>query len=136
MQLCTQNQWSYARAKREPAVAALHVVVVLHALAVVAEQLDALGQIRAVRRDRAAVAISAEVLAGIEAERADVADAADALALVFGAVGLTRIFDDLEAATLRDSISLVSAVGTWSQVSWDRWPRCPLEFRGFFRLSR
>ena len=52
--------------------------------------------------DHAAFAVGAEVLAGVEAEARHVAEAADAAALVFGAVRLRRVLDDDQAVSPRD----------------------------------
>ncbi len=52
--------------------------------------------------DHAALAVGTEVLAGIEAEAAHVAEAADATALVLGAVRLAGILDHDQAVAARD----------------------------------
>ena len=49
-----------------------------------------------------ALAVRAEILAGIKTEAADVADAAGPAALVFGAVRLGRVLDDDEVVPARD----------------------------------
>ncbi len=53
-----------------------------------------LGDVTAGCCQESAIAICAEVLPGIEAEAADVTQAAGAFAAVNRAVGLRRIFDD------------------------------------------
>src|SRR5438477_281367 len=91
----------------EPTVVALDVVKVLCRLAVVAEQPTLACELRVVGRDGPRLAACAEVLAGIEAEGGSVTErsrrppAILALRIVFGAMRLARVFDDLHAVPLR-----------------------------------
>src|SRR5438270_13350045 len=62
-----------------------------------AENSNALGKRRVVRRHRAAIAVGAEVLAGVEAPRHRIAVCAETFALVARAVSLGGILDELEA---------------------------------------
>jgi hypothetical protein len=59
-------------------------------------------EVVAVGGDHAAIAHAAEVLAGVEAERAEVADRPAAAALVPRAVRLAVVFDHLQAVLRRD----------------------------------
>ena len=81
----------------EPAVVALHLVDVLHPRAVVAQHAEAVGQLRVVGGDGAAVAQGAQVLAGIEAPGHGIAVRAQALALVARAVRLRAVFQHAQA---------------------------------------
>src|SRR5262249_19020008 len=69
------------------------LVAITHARAVVTELLDRLRERRVVRRHRAGVAVSPEVLAGVETERRAVAEAARPPSFVDRAVGLARVFE-------------------------------------------
>src|SRR5690606_15724683 len=57
--------------------------------------------------DNAAFAIGAEVFAGIEAEAAGDANAAGALSIIFGAMGLAGILDDGEPVASGDDQDVV-----------------------------
>src|SRR5438067_1649185 len=85
-----------------PVVVAPQHVVVLLRLTPVAQHADRLGVAGVARRDEAAFAAGAKVLARIEAETREVADAADAAAAVLRAVRLARVFDDDQIALARD----------------------------------
>ena len=69
-------------------------MVILHTLAVIAQQPQPGGRRVIVGYDQAGVAVRAEVFRGIEAERGRVAEASRAAIPVPGAVRLRRILDD------------------------------------------
>src|SRR5207248_10075459 len=79
-------------------VIALQDVVVLPLRAPVAEHADHAVGLGAVGEDRASLAVSSEVLAGVEAEAGQVTEAADPVPFVLGAVSLGGIFDDDQTA--------------------------------------
>ena len=84
-------------------VEALQDVVVALFLAPVAQHADRSWHVLVVvGDDDAALAVGAEVLAGIEAEAAGHADAAGAAALVLGAVRLAGVLDDGNAVAVGD----------------------------------
>ena len=94
----------------------------MHALRVlteVPEQPDPLGELGVVRRHGACVAERAEVLAGVEAERCEAAEASDAPAPVPGAVRLTGVLDECDAAVLRESQQRVDIDGMSVEVDGD-----------------
>ncbi len=73
------------------------LVVVLGPLAIVAHHPHLLGQLPVIRRERAGVAVSSQVLARIEAEGAKRPDGPGAAPLVPGAVGLAGVLDHRQA---------------------------------------
>jgi hypothetical protein len=73
-----------------------HGMVVFSALAVVAQDAETLGEIRVAGDHRTGLTEGAEVFAGVKAKAGGMAEGSDALALVFGAMGLTGILDDGE----------------------------------------
>src|SRR5690349_3138529 len=87
---------------------------ILAALAEVAKQANAIGNLRVVRYHGAAVAIRAKVLAWIETEASNVAESADALSIPTGAVRLRCVFNyaqfvrgrDLENRAHRNGLSV------------------------------
>ncbi len=86
----------------EAAVEADRSMLILFARAAVAQHRDPLGEIGPRRRHRPAVAGSAEVLGRIEAEAADIAEAAGAPAAIKGAVRLSRVLDHRQRMLCRD----------------------------------
>src|SRR3569623_3051927 len=88
-------------------IVALQDVMVAPVLPPVAQHAHLFHLLVIVGDDHAAFAVSAEVLAGIEAEAAGDADAAGALPLVFGTVRLARILyhrNAVRVANLHDRV--------------------------------
>lgn len=81
----------------EPRVDARFLVMVLARRAVIGPPADRVGPVGPVRHHAAAIAERAEILAGIEAERRDVAQRADLAAVQRRAVGLGGILDHRNA---------------------------------------
>jgi len=86
----------------EAEVVADKFVMVLALGAVVAEHADAARYLQVVRQNSAALAVCAEVLAGVEAEAARARERADGTVAVERAVRLRGVLDDEEIATRRD----------------------------------
>ena len=99
-----------------PIVEPLEGMVILPLLAPVAQHADPLGEVLVVGDHHAALAAGPEVLPGIEAEAAHVADGAHAPALVLRAVGLGSIFDDDEVMAAGDVQDGVEIRGLAMQV--------------------
>ena len=90
-----------------PVIETLDLVPVLLALAPVPQPACRLGQLRTVGDDRTALAAGAQVLAGVEAEAAEIADRADAAALVLGAMRLGRVLDHHQTVGVGEHDQLV-----------------------------
>ena len=88
----------------EAAVDALDLVDVLLERAVVGEQAGVPGEIVVVGDDGPAVAVGAEVLAGIEAERPGDAERPRLLALERREMGLGAILDEMEPVLVADRL--------------------------------
>ena len=71
-------------------------------LAPISQHADFSGVFGTVGGHQTALAGGAEILGGVEAEAAEIADAAGAAAAIFGAVRLRDIFDDDQFVALRD----------------------------------
>src|SRR5207302_8404931 len=84
----------------EATIETAHVVMVFLLRAVVSQHADTLGEKGVVRGDSAGITKRAALLAGIEAERSRMPDAADRPALVARAVSLRRILQYLQSAVL------------------------------------
>ena len=78
------------------------LVLVAHLLAPRAQEAQLLRPLGVVGHHRAALAVGAEILAGIEAEAAEVAHRAAPPPVVLGAVRLARVLDDGDALAPRD----------------------------------
>ena len=110
-------------------------MVVARALAVRAQQAHAIGEVGVARDDGSAVAPAAEVLRRVEREAADVAERADALAAVEGAVRLRRVLDHAEARGAGDLEDRVQIDGRAHQVDRDHRARARAD-RGRDGLGR
>jgi hypothetical protein len=89
---------------------AIHSVVVSHfivevplGLSLIPESAGSICDFVIVSNQRATLSISAKILAGIEAETSDSADAAHRLFVIKGAVSLAGILDHRDAELVRDS---------------------------------
>ena len=87
-----------------PAVETFHLMIVLLRPAVVSQHANPAGDFRVVGHNGTAVAVSAQVLAGIEAEAGHLSEVARSPAFVFSAVGLGGVFDHPEPVLLRDLV--------------------------------
>jgi hypothetical protein len=86
----------------EPAVHPFHVMVVFFNPSVVREHSCPDRPFVVAGDDRPAVSIGAQVLAGIETEATDIPDRTDSPAFVHGAMGLGRIFHNLQTVLRSD----------------------------------
>ena len=86
-------------------------VVVFGLLPPIAEQRNSSREFRVVGDHRPALAVCAEILAGIEAEAAEIADGSGAAALVLRAVSLRRVLDDDEPVA-----AAISMIGSMSAI--------------------
>src|SRR5947208_3405860 len=82
----------------EPRVDPDPFMKVLSGAAMNSQRLQALGKGLVVCGDHAAVAVTAQILAGIKAERSKLSQAASPSILVFGANRLRGVFDDGDTA--------------------------------------
>jgi len=105
-----------------PAVDSDEVVTVLAGAPVVSEHAKLFGDVVVVRDDGAGIAVCAEVLGGIKAEAANMTQRADLLALVFCAVGLRGILDNIK-------IVLLGQVEDCAHIGW-----MAVEMDGYYRL--
>ena len=100
-----------------PVVVALDFVHVFALLTPVAQHAD-LGVVsRIVRHNRPRLAVRAEVLTRIEAEAAELADAAHAASFVLRAVGLGGVLDHYQAVAIRDLHDRIHVAGLAVEVN-------------------
>ena len=103
----------------EPLVRPDHDVLVLPPLAEIAQQPDLVGELLVVGRDGARVAVGAEILARIEAERGDPAERPATTPLVARTVSLAGILDEGETLLVADRLQRIGVERVAEEVDSD-----------------
>src|SRR5438067_9999106 len=118
----------------EPTVDADCVVNVFPALTIIAEHDQPREQPFAVRDDRSAITVRAQILTGIETEATEAAERPHGTVSITSTVSLTRIFDDKKTAPSRGGENLLHVCRL--TVEMDRYGRACVPGDCFLDLGR